>query len=748
MKNINVIATHILTLAATLRYVGDAKPLDPTDDNDMPSGPKIKVFDCNDPSTKYKAYSLLAPTDCKTPELAHRKPVNTTIQVLVQEGQEPVDVKTCSVLITRTITRCGFNSLTYGSTSPVKERRLPVAPDECVAMHMFRKFSLEGHELNDLGLNSINKATFFSKGGRDTAGNCRTADFTRDGTDYINSYEETELEVKLEQFTAKLQKDKQRIVFGPMHGNVYAPYRDQHLRSEPFGIAVWRREERACERSFGQIYLGTAEVFILDSGDGDRSYENALVIYDDQLNHQTGGFYLRGVTSRCHRRVFETQVPNIFVAVLDTPQNRMPNVNPRVTVDQQHELGVQAAYLHLRQHRNNAERFQTVARLICQNNEADIKDRLRELTTSTSDAAVAALVGPGYRVYGAGAVRYTAQCAEKIAVPSATENCTEELPIRLVEDGRRAYAHPLTNIIVSVPRIIPCSPIAKPMFKVNGNWLCQTPELEPCAAPAQFSADLKADFKLDDNEGRYVLGSLYSPYQRRLHEQFTETTTLREAVTTRLTHNSLLHRVDEKLGVPLAGHDFGALATGMQIDFFSSHFGISMNTVFKLITAYVVLQYIAGIVTRTWTVYKIHGFGKKLLSAVGTDFMHMALMPYTMVRNTLAEADRQRREEKRNRGMRERFAAWLRPNNDTKSSAPPPPENQVELQEYQGTSKAQLDSGTYSPHSGGRRRFHDTHSSHEPYQEASRLLHMIHPAGNHDEAADMSGRKRRNDDQR
>ena len=83
--------------------------------------------------------------------------------------------------------------------------------------------------------------------------------------------------------------------------------------------------------------------------------------------------------------------------------------------------------------------------------------------------------------------------------------------------GSRHNAHPLTNLVVFMPQIVPCSPIAKPMSKVNGDWLCQTPELEPCAAPAQLSADLKMDFNLDDNEGRGVPGSLCSSYQRQAY---------------------------------------------------------------------------------------------------------------------------------------------------------------------------------------------------------------------------------------
>ena len=53
------------------------------------------------------------------------------IQMQPTDPEQPIRGYSCSATLTKEVTRCGFNSITYGTTHPVWGMRWPITPDEC-----------------------------------------------------------------------------------------------------------------------------------------------------------------------------------------------------------------------------------------------------------------------------------------------------------------------------------------------------------------------------------------------------------------------------------------------------------------------------------------------------------------------------------------------------------------------------------------------------------------------------------------
>ena len=91
----------------------------------------IQVFDCEDEGVKIEALDLHAPAKCPDPESDYKEEERIRIQLLQTSSERRVTGYRCDIKITRRVTKCGFNSITYGHTTPVWNKAVYVTNEEC-----------------------------------------------------------------------------------------------------------------------------------------------------------------------------------------------------------------------------------------------------------------------------------------------------------------------------------------------------------------------------------------------------------------------------------------------------------------------------------------------------------------------------------------------------------------------------------------------------------------------------------------
>lgn len=121
-------------------------------------------------------------------------------------------VRQCKLVVTRRVTRCGFNSLTYGAVTPKWNSLRPMSALDCLDVYNNNRFFMDGRWFN-ITRGSPASVTFFSKGMVKNDGSCITEDFTRGNQRFENSFEETHVAVLTQTLCGQVQEE----------GGIYIP---------------------------------------------------------------------------------------------------------------------------------------------------------------------------------------------------------------------------------------------------------------------------------------------------------------------------------------------------------------------------------------------------------------------------------------------------------------------------------------------------------------------------------------------
>ena len=136
----------------------------------------IQAFDCKSKDTAFMALDLREPAKCADPQTDFEGPFNRTVQILQTSTAITVKAYRCQATVSKQVTRCGFNGITYGSTWPMWEKEIEITPGECrEALDKGRLKVLDRVYKVEQGTKTTK--TYYSRGMVHTDGSCETEDF-------------------------------------------------------------------------------------------------------------------------------------------------------------------------------------------------------------------------------------------------------------------------------------------------------------------------------------------------------------------------------------------------------------------------------------------------------------------------------------------------------------------------------------------------------------------------------------------
>ena len=589
----------------------------------------MRTYDCDHKDTKFDAIDLIEPRPCPIPTKDYREPKNILVQVVQTETSLPVVAYQCQITVSKKVTRCGFNSITYGSVWAVWSQPKILTPTECLVAATNTRVTVEGQEFNAyLGMKT--QFTYFSHGTVDITGNCQTANFVTNGILYENSYEETFIVVYLKKLYGIADLSSGLVKF---NNGLRARYQEAVLRDTEEGTVVWSVEIRNCTDTVSEVYNGNATLhrYIPDKG----SLLESIVMISNDETRQYAGLVLRNEVRSCSARCYGTQIKGIIVCLYREREVKpLPSLVFQPQDDpNQSNLQTQLAFLHLSGQMNTLSKFIEIQGQICKLDRSVLFNKLQIIADSNNQYSLLDLYGPGHSTFVAGAVAYVAKCVPQEATRRPFENCTKEIPV-MVGDQER-FADPLTKILKVYPTVLPCSKIMPVRWHIDGDWWCADPTPYKCQSPNQLNLSmdhLAAQFDFT----RGLEGGLYTAEQLEAHRLFQINYYSREAVLNKVTLAAVQSTQGTRLGMVVSLEDVRDLAkeVSWHILPFFYWFGDGWNYFTGFCMVIVICKVILGNILRAALLYRQRGCGWWMLAAIWHTAFTIVTTPLVIIKKT------------------------------------------------------------------------------------------------------------------
>ena len=115
-------------------------------------------------------------------------------------------------------------------------------------------------------------------------------------------------------------------------------------------------------------------------------------------------------------------------------------------------------------------------------------------------------MGPGYKAHLAGNVIHIIKCQPvEITINPNPPSCFQDIPI--LYHNKPFFMSSTSSIIIEHSHKIPCNKILSIKFRINGDWIKFTPQLQKAKAPRKLGLKPQENFKpteIKDLEGRGI----------------------------------------------------------------------------------------------------------------------------------------------------------------------------------------------------------------------------------------------------
>ena len=595
----------------------------------------LEVYDCTHLNTTYTTIDLLEPGGCPDPERDFKKPFGRLVQLVHTDTPIAVKAYRCQVSISKIVTRCGYNSITYGSQYSVFEESIFLTAPACrwaatngTVVILERTYQVRTRQRLT--------ASYFTHGDVDDKGACEVTSFETHGVRYTRSYEEATITIYIDVVYATADAASEYITF---QGGLRTKYQPGRVDDAFLGVLVWEvDQERDCREELRSIYIGAALIRKqITMGPAGRvaSMEGAIVMVTDNTTNQFAGLILRGQVRICEKwACWATQIEGVVACVLGSRQRAIkglkttPGADPTST-----NILAQIAYsslgTNLRMHRY----FETISVDICNLDRRILHQQLAAISGG-NQYALRDIYGPGHKVYVSGAAAYVAKCVRLEVNRRSFPNCTLEIPVDL--NGTLGFADPISRVLVSFPTIMHCTQIMPIRWKINGNWICATPDTGPCIPPDKLNITVTGI-----RVGNFTAGlgsGIYSDDQIldwRIWEMMRNT---HSAIMTKLGNAAVMTMTAAgHLGFPLDRKDVDDLAyrIGSMLSPMFWLLGWGWPWLCGVLLVGVIIKLILGGLVRMWILYKERGAGWWMVGALWHTGFLILRAPMVLVQEAL-----------------------------------------------------------------------------------------------------------------
>ncbi len=590
----------------------------------------LTVYDCHDPATTTKAIDLTEPELCVTKPTEFQEPIPVQIQILQADRLRPITAYRCNPRVTREITRCGYDSLQYGTEVAVSQQPIPITPAECLEAVDRMKFTFEGHTVK-FKPGASRELRYYSHGElRD--GDCQyVKEIIRNGRKYTWSYEFTTVYIDFEKVNGYADDKLQTVTF--LNG-LRALTADGKLLDANEGLMVWNTAEPDCRDRVSSVYQGVASLHRSRNSTGSAGHVEDVLVVANSTSKQYSGLVLKEAKTLCGRHGFRTHISGINVLILQEGAKPLKGSEFKAYMDTKTaDLQSQIGYLHVGTNMRMNERFAAIWAAVCNVEAKTRHNKLQAMAAGDSPYSLMDTHGPGHLVLKAGAVAYVLACPARAAVLRDHHNCTQEIPVLV--GNRTVFADPLSWILKEFPTTVPCDSLTPIRWKIHGVWYCGHPRIIQCASPTQIQLDVNEQTR--GGQGSFTEGmgrSLYTETQKQAHRDFVALFQSREAVITDFAKNAMAGADSVgNFGLPFSSYQYHQMVDdlGNRFVLFYDIFGDGWTKLAAFLLCAGIIKIIIGTAIRTWILFKQRGVGWWMLSAIWHTLFSFVAYPIQVI---------------------------------------------------------------------------------------------------------------------
>jgi len=582
------------------------------------------AWDCSLHGKKVETYNAADVARCTEFGRSYHPMKNTTVQIVQSHESFKTTVLQCSVFVSTSVTRCGFNSLTYGQEWVYWEK--PIYLDAATCRQMWKQSSYTvGLNQHKIVRNSTSTFVVVEHGAVNSNGDCEGASFTLDGRAYSKSYMQNTYKVWMsEQLgTVFLATNEIRLP-----NALRSHFTDGSAFSMEHGFMLWNTTVPKCTDVYTTMYLGSA-AYAEAISDG-KAKDMLLVM--DTSSRKYGGFYLGSSAPICQFQFRKTQVPGIFVKIdidlnhpytLGNPMD--PRFNPSLQLSSLVSQGLISESL------KREEAFEDIHNYICESDRQHLRTLLLNARLSPDGGFLIHRGLEGVRVVPAGQVLHLIPCRSVAVGKAEVEYCTSELPVRYNQTTK--FIDPITKILKAVGTRIPCDPVTPACWEITGEWYCGYPEIRLSQAPRLLEPrdpGINRDLNLADFEGQgWYTEQEVAAFERKM--VFEDT---RPAIPSDFAAAAVMK------GEPL-GKYMDSISRGLESDFskiadevahpLTSWMGSWKTSFYILIAVIPASITLIAIGLRCVGLYSARGFGCHLMGAINETLSLVVLVPFRMI---------------------------------------------------------------------------------------------------------------------
>nr|WET19886.1 MAG: glycoprotein [Freshwater turtle neural virus 1] len=493
-------------------------------------GSYVIGYDCGTPSANYTTLDLTEIEDCVPAEKVH---IGATQNVMVVQKQaiEERMVRTCLILITRHIYRCGMHSHISITPHGFSEDLVQILPSDCNRIHETKTFVYAHVTVVGLKVNSTISRPIVLAGGVYSGGVCKGGVYTDTHGTYSDVVVQATLKIGLYEQLGLIRVGDDTITI-PITG-LSCKYKTGSCMDDERGLATWstaNTEDHECGKyTIDILYQGEATV-----STNTRDKRRLLIV---ERQAKTFAFTLGAKEYLCGREVTSTEHGRIFVAFISdrqTPWSNLPSITTR-NIDLSAYIGSKFLYVTQSIEKNVEALAEEMFHRDCLTRRLTLENRL-VLSRLAPDHVGQLVNGKGHFGRVLGEVLHIIQCVPVPVALRYTDKCYQEIPI--LHNNKSSFLTPVTHLLTRIGTVTPCKTLLSPQFKINGQWYSRTPELVKIAAPQKLTPNSHTEWTYTPLVHAGA-GGLYSLEQIQNLQAEMLLPIVRDAVSTNLVRQSL-----------------------------------------------------------------------------------------------------------------------------------------------------------------------------------------------------------------
>ena len=483
-----------------------------------------------------------------------------SVQIVQTNAESRWEAHQCKVEVSRSVTRCGIASLTFGTHVVEWLSTAKVPKEDCEKAVKTRELRFEDRVYGGLKLGTTTTTSYFSHGAVHANGACSVENFKRNGQSFESSYEITNLAITVAKVAARANREGDTIV---LQEQVVEKFSEGVAFDSHLGTVVWHAAQReTCVEGLSEFYRGEAELHPLVAT-GNRSLTGAVLLVGsgaEALGTRTQhlGMILGAEVRVCQRSCYEvTALPSHVICPFHKDAPQLPAAVFRPEMLENHALDVLARsdYQFVSAMLAQEQKRARVVRQVCEVERQTKLNRLRLLEAAENGRALVQEpgYGQGFQVTPAGpSAAYVQRCVPVEVVHATVPNCTQEIPVREAskpQDGPIRYMDPITRTLSRYGTIVTCSEQFPVRWFINHQWFCSYPALRRCGEePYQLQLSTEAGKISAGWTSLLNPGGIVSEQQQLLRARYINEHRLRGAMLTQTVRNGLTNGDGSSLG--------------------------------------------------------------------------------------------------------------------------------------------------------------------------------------------------------